>query len=128
MTKPFHAGRACESGVLAAELAQLGFTATPIVLEAGRGFSRRRRRGSTRGRSKASSATRGRSPSRRIDQTAPDGSLTHPGWVALELILEPDIKPGQVGARVGRRQPPKVNALIHNRRETELQAKFSMPF
>src|SRR3989441_7117702 len=29
MTKPFHAGRACESGVLAAELAQLGFTATP---------------------------------------------------------------------------------------------------
>src|SRR5207245_1307065 len=38
MTKPFHAGRACESGVLAAELAQLGFTATPIVLEAGRGF------------------------------------------------------------------------------------------
>src|SRR2546422_1354950 len=38
MTKPFHAGRACESGVLAAELAQLGFTATTIVLEAGRGF------------------------------------------------------------------------------------------
>ena len=38
MMKPFHAGRACESGVIAAEFAQLGFTATPIILEAGRGF------------------------------------------------------------------------------------------
>src|SRR5881398_3343986 len=38
MTKPFHAGRACESGVVAAEFAELGFTATPIILEAGRGF------------------------------------------------------------------------------------------
>ena len=38
MTKPFHAGRACESGVVAAEFARLGFTATPIILEAGRGF------------------------------------------------------------------------------------------
>src|SRR6476620_3196182 len=38
MMKPFHAGRACESGVVAAEFAQLGYTATPIILEAGRGF------------------------------------------------------------------------------------------
>src|SRR5258706_5978381 len=38
MMKPFHAGRACESGVVAAEFAQLGFTATLIILEAGRGF------------------------------------------------------------------------------------------
>ena len=30
MTKPFHAGRAAESGVVAAELTALGFTASPI--------------------------------------------------------------------------------------------------
>ena len=40
MTKPFHAGRASESGIVAAELAALGFTASPIGLEADRGFFR----------------------------------------------------------------------------------------
>src|SRR6266404_379732 len=40
MTKPFHAGRAAESGVVAAEMAALGFTASPNGLEADRGFFR----------------------------------------------------------------------------------------
>jgi 2-methylcitrate dehydratase PrpD len=38
MTKPFHSGRAAEAGVLAAELAQGGFTSAPHILEAHRGF------------------------------------------------------------------------------------------
>jgi len=38
MTKPFHAGRASQSGVLAALLAKDGFTASQQVLEAKRGF------------------------------------------------------------------------------------------
>src|SRR5256714_5222101 len=40
MTKPFHAGRAAESGVIAAEMAALGFTASHSGLEADRGFFR----------------------------------------------------------------------------------------
>ncbi len=40
MTKPFHAGRAAENGVVAAEFAALGFTASPNGLEADRGFFR----------------------------------------------------------------------------------------
>src|SRR5208282_4208919 len=40
MTKPFHAGRAAENGVVAAELAALGFTASLNGLEADRGFFR----------------------------------------------------------------------------------------
>src|ERR671936_925638 len=40
MTKPFHAGRAAESGVVAVDLAALGFTASPNGLEAERGFFR----------------------------------------------------------------------------------------
>ena len=40
MTKPFHAGRAAESGVLAAELAGHGWSAAPTILEADRGFFR----------------------------------------------------------------------------------------
>ncbi len=38
MTKPFHSGRAAEAGVLAAALAQDGFTSAPNILEAHRGF------------------------------------------------------------------------------------------
>ena len=130
MTKPFHAGRACESGVLAAELAQLGFTATPIVLEAGRGFFK---------------AAGGGFDARAIEgklgnpwtfafpgvsiKPHPSGSLTHPGMgLALELILEHDIKPGQVERVSVGVNRQNVNALIHNRPRNELQAKFSMPF
>ena len=40
MTKPFHAGRSSESGVVAAEFATLGWTATDKILEAPRGFFR----------------------------------------------------------------------------------------
>src|SRR5688572_6875269 len=38
MTKPFHAGRSSESGVVAAEFAALGWTAADNILEAPRGF------------------------------------------------------------------------------------------
>lgn len=38
MTKPFHAGRAAQSGVLAAHLAQAGYSASLDTLEAGNGF------------------------------------------------------------------------------------------
>ena len=130
MTKPFHAGRACESGVVAAELAQLGFTATPIVLEAGRGFFK---------------AAGGGFDARSIEgklgnpwtfafpgvsiKPHPSGSLTHPGMgLMLDLILKHDIKPGQVERVSVGVNRQNVNALIHNRPQSELQAKFSMPF
>jgi 2-methylcitrate dehydratase PrpD len=38
MSKHLHAGRAAESGLLAAELAKLGFTGPPAILEGGKGF------------------------------------------------------------------------------------------
>src|SRR3954470_3905579 len=38
MAKPLHAGRAGETGVLAADLATMGFTSAPTVLEGPRGF------------------------------------------------------------------------------------------
>lgn len=39
MTKPFHPGRAAQSGVLAALLAQHGFTSTTAIMEGRRGFA-----------------------------------------------------------------------------------------
>ena len=38
MTKPFHAGRAAESGIIAADMAGLGWTASSQILEAPNGF------------------------------------------------------------------------------------------
>jgi len=130
MTKPFHPGRACESGIMAAEFAKLGWTATPVVLEANRGFFKAAGGGydpaaiaGKLGRPWTFSA-----PGVSI-KPHPSGSLTHPGMgLMLDLIRRHDIRPGAVGkVRVGtNRHMP--NALIHHRPKNELQAKFSMEF
>jgi 2-methylcitrate dehydratase PrpD len=130
MMKPFHAGRAAESGVIAAEFAQLGLTATPIVLEAGRGFFR----AAGGGHDEAAILNKLGRPWTFADpgvsiKPHPSGSLTHPGMTKmLELIQKHDIKPNQVvSVKVGTNQN-MPNALIHHRPTTELQAKFSMEF
>jgi 2-methylcitrate dehydratase PrpD len=130
MTKPFHPGRACESGIVAADFARLGWTATGVVLEANRGFFK------AAGGGYDPSAIEGRlgnpwtfaSPGISI-KPHPSGSLTHPGMGLMRnLILMHDIQPERVTkVRVGtNRHMP--NALIHHRPQNELQAKFSMEF
>jgi 2-methylcitrate dehydratase PrpD len=130
MTKPFHAGRAAESGVVAAELAALGFTASPNGLEADRGFFR--------------AAGGGYSPEM-IDgklgkpwtfhfpgvsiKPHPSGSLTHPGMaVMMDLIRRHDLRPERVKRVSVGTNHNMPNALIHHRPRTQLQAKFSMEF
>jgi len=130
MTKPFHAGRAAESGLVAAELAALGFTASPVGLEADRGFFRAAGGGYT---AEMIDGKLGRpwtfaSPGVSI-KPHPSGSLTHPGMsVMQDLIRRHDIRPGQVKhVKVGTNHN-MPNALIHHQPRTELQAKFSMEF
>ena len=130
MTKPFHPGRSAESGIVAVEFAALGWTATPSVLEAGRGFFK------AAGGGYDSSAIQGKLgnpwtfafPGVSI-KPHPSGSLTHPGMgLMLALVRDNDIQPAQVAkVKVGtNRHMP--NALIHHRPTNELQAKFSMEF
>jgi 2-methylcitrate dehydratase PrpD len=130
MTKPFHAGRASESGVVALEFAQMGFTAAPSILEAGRGFFRAAGGGYDEGaiRSKLGNPWTFADPGVSI-KPHPSGSLTHPGMtLMLSLIRRHDIRPEQVEqVKVGTNQN-MPNALIHHRPTTELQAKFSMEF
>jgi 2-methylcitrate dehydratase PrpD len=130
MMKPFHAGRAAESGVLALEFTQLGFTATPVILEAPRGFFQ------AAGGGYDEAAIRGKlgrpwtfaDPGVSI-KPHPSGSLTHPGMTLMRsLIRDRDLRPEQIArVRVGTNQN-MPNALIHHRPTTELQAKFSMEF
>jgi len=130
MTKPFHAGRAAESGVVAAELAALGFTASPIALEADRGFFR------AAGGGYSAEMIDGKlghpwtfaSPGVSI-KPHPSGSLTHPGMsVMLELIRLHDLRPERVKRVAVGTNHNMPNALIHHRPRNELQAKFSMEF
>jgi 2-methylcitrate dehydratase PrpD len=130
MTKPFHAGRAAESGVVAAQFAGLGWTATDKILEAPRGFFR------AAGGGYDASAIDGKlgnpwtfaEPGISI-KPHPSGSLTHPAMTEmLRLIREHGIRAADVKrVRVGTNQN-MPNALIHRRPQNELQAKFSMEF
>jgi len=130
MMKPFHAGRAAESGVVALEFAQMGFTATPVILEAPRGFFRAAGGGydETAIRGKLGKPWTFAEPGVSI-KPHPSGSLTHPGMtLMLSLIKQHDVRPEQVEhVKVGTNQN-MPNALIHHRPTTELQAKFSMEF
>jgi 2-methylcitrate dehydratase PrpD len=130
MTKPFHAGRAAESGVAAAQFAGLGWTATDKILEAPRGFFR------AAGGGYDPNAIQGKlgNPWTFADpgisiKPHPSGSLTHPGMTEmLRLIRDNGIRAADVkGVRVGTNQN-MPNALIHHRPKNELQAKFSMEF
>ncbi len=130
MTKPFHAGRAAENGVVAAELAALGFTASPNGLEGERGFFR--------------AAGGGYSPEMIAGKLGapwtfqlpgvsikphPSGSLTHPGMaVMLQLILAHDVRPERVKRVAVGTNHNMPNTLIHHEPKNELQAKFSMEF
>lgn len=130
MTKPFHAGRAAENGVLAASLAAAGFTAASNILEARRGFFQAAGGGFDRMmiEDRLGAPWSFAEPGISI-KPHPSGSLTHPAMGAfLDLVVDLDIHPSDVRrVRIGtNRHMP--NALIHRRPATGLEAKFSMEF
>ena len=130
MTKPLHAGRAAESGVAAAELAALGWTATDQVLEAPRGFFH----AAGGGFDPASIMNKLGNPWTFVSpgvsiKPFPSGSLSHPGMTEMQrLIREHHLSAEQVEhVQVGANKN-NLNALIHHRPTDNLQAKFSMEF
>ena len=130
MTKPFHAGRSAESGLVAAELAHIGWTAATTILEAPRGFFH----AAGGGYDVASiDGVLGKpwtfsEPGISI-KPHPSGSLTHPGMTEmLRLIQEHHITADQVDrVQVGTNHN-MPNTLIHRQPTNELEAKFSMEF
>jgi 2-methylcitrate dehydratase PrpD len=130
MTKPFQAGHAAENGTVAADLAALGWTAAPNILEARFGWF------SAAGGGYDPAAIWNRlgapwafvSPGVSI-KPFPCGSLTHPAmWAFLNLVKEHDVKPEAV-ARIDLGGNSKmVSTLLHHDPRNALQAKFSMEF
>jgi 2-methylcitrate dehydratase PrpD len=128
MTKPFHAGHAAESGIVAADLAQLGWTASDKILEAENGFFHAAGGGFDPAAMRLGDPWTFASPGVSL-KPFPSGSLTHPAMSALlKLIRENQLTAGSVeSVDVGtNRNMP--NALIHHQPKTALQAKFSMEF
>jgi 2-methylcitrate dehydratase PrpD len=130
MSKPFQAGHAAENGVAAVDLAALGWTAAPQILEAPRGFFH------AYGGSFDLAAMQNKLGNPWTFTTPgvslkpyPSGSLTHPAMTAMLRLIEkynispPDVEKVDVGANQN-----MPNALIHHRPQTSLQAKFSMEF
>lgn len=130
MTKPFHAGRAAENGVVAADFAAMGWTASEEILEARSGFFH--------------AAGGGFDPAAIVDKLGkpwtfadpgvsikpfPSGSLTHPAMgEMLRLVRENNIMRADVEKIDIGGNSAMMNALLHHRPKTALEAKFSMEF
>ena len=130
MTKPYHAGHAAENGVVAADLAAIGWTASEEILEARHGWFHAAGGGFDPG---AILNRLGRpwtfaDPGISI-KPHPSGSLTHPAmWEMQRLIVENDVKPANVEKVDMGGNSGMMAALLHHRPVNHLQAKFSMEF
>ena len=130
MMKPFQAGHATESGVVAADFAAIGWTAAEQILEAQRGFFHAY--GGTYDPSvifeRLGNPWTFQNPGVSI-KPFPSGSLTHPGMTELSrliqanLIRAADVERLEVGANKN-----MESTLLHHHPKTGLQAKFSMEF
>lgn len=132
MTKPLHVGRAAQNGVMAAELAKLGHTGGKDALDSPWGFYRVFTLGAGFVEKSIVGAL-GKPPSIVSPGVSlkpyPCGSLGHPTMDAmLKLIKENDVKPEQVKAVRVRAGSNILNPLRYPFANTELEAKFCLPF
>jgi 2-methylcitrate dehydratase PrpD len=130
MTKPFHAGRAAENGVLSAILAAKGWTGDQHILEAPLGFFH------------AFSGSGHCDPEKVVGQLGspydierpgiilkkyPSCAFTHPAIdAALMIAGDPSFHPESVERVEGKIHQLADQILIHRKPQTGLEAKFSL--
>ncbi len=130
MTKPLHAARAAENGVVAAELASRGFTGGDDGLDGQWGFFQVFGGGVDLDRL---IPVLGR-PYTMVNpgvsfKPYPCGSLSHPTMDAmLKAVTEHDLKPEHVKAVRVRAGSNVLNPLRYTIATNELEAKFCLPF
>ena len=129
MTKALHSGHAAESAVVAASLANLGFTSTLTIMEGPRGYFMALGGGFDMSIIETLGKPWGYvSPGVAI-KPFPSGQISHPAMCKmLDLVLKHDIKPEQV-----KRVHVKTNRLIplnltFGRPERGLEGQLSMEF
>ncbi len=130
MSKPFHGGLAAECAIVSADLAAMGFTASPVSLETRWGYFQALGGGHEDGRIRGKLGRPWAFADRGVWlKPWPTGSLGHPALTKmLELITEHDLRPQHVvGIRV-RTSQSIHDTLFHHRPKSELEAKFSLEF
>lgn len=130
MSKPFQAGHAGENGTVAADLAALGWTAAPNILEARFGWFNAAGGGYDPGAilNRLGAPWTFVSPGVSI-KPFPCGSLAHPAmWEFLKLVKEHDIKPAEVDRIDVGGNSKMISTLLHHDPKDGLQGKFSMEF
>jgi 2-methylcitrate dehydratase PrpD len=129
MTKPFHAGKAAENGVLAAILAKKGWTGDQKILEAPLGFFH------------LFCGPENYDADRVVDQLGKSFEMEQPGIIlkkypscafshpvidsALAITQDPNYRPGEVEVIEGQIHELADQILIHRHPQTGLEAKFS---
>jgi 2-methylcitrate dehydratase PrpD len=130
MSKPFQAGHAAEGGVVAAELAALGWTAAENALEGPVGIFAAAAGGYDAGaiHGKLGNPWSFLSPGVSI-KPHPSGSLSHPAMDEMDRLIKANhLTPAVVESiRIGTNKPT-LTALIHHRPVTGLEAKFSLEY
>ena len=128
MTKPLHAGRAAENGILAVDLAARGFTAGRDALEAPWGFFRVFGGGFDPERLDLGAPYTLLDPGVSV-KMFPSGSLGHPSIAAmLDLVRTHDLAPADIERITFRAGKNIVNPLRYLTPRNSLEAKFSVPF
>ncbi|MBV9551728.1 MAG: MmgE/PrpD family protein [Alphaproteobacteria bacterium] len=131
MTKPFHAGRAAHAGLVAARMAEAGFTASADALEHPQGF------------------LAAVSPAGRVDRETPAAPgqpwyivkhrlsiKKYPACYAvhrsldgmLDLLKERPLKPDEIGLIAAQISDTRAMMLRNHQPQTALEGKFSMEF
>lgn len=128
MTKPLHAGRAAENGILAVDLAARGYTSGHDALEATWGFFRVFGGGFDPDRLNLGSPWTLLDPGVSV-KMFPCGSLSHPSLAALlELVRTHDLTPGDIDRITFRAGRNILNPLRYLDPRNAFEAKFSVPF
>jgi 2-methylcitrate dehydratase PrpD len=130
MTKPLHAGRAAENGIVAAELAARGFTAGDDPLDGEWGYFQVLGGGADVPRIVPALGQPFSIVSPGVSfKPYPCGSLGHPTMDAmLKVVTDHDVKADQI-ARIRVRAGSNIlNPLRYKTAKTELEAKFCLPF
>jgi 2-methylcitrate dehydratase PrpD len=130
MVKPFHSGRAAENAVLAACLAEMGFTSSPTILEGNRGYFM------TGAGTFDASELVGKlgNPWNYVAKGVaikpyPCGNLQQPAMDKLrEMVVANDVKPADVERLAVKSHRLMPLNLTYHRPTTGLEGKFSMEF
>ena len=128
MTKPLHAGRAAENGILAVDLAARGYTSGHDALEATWGFFRVFGGGFDPDRLNLGDPYTLLDPGVSV-KMFPCGSLSHPSLAALlKLVRTEDLAPADIEGITFRAGRNILNPLRYLDPQNALEAKFSVPF